>query len=84
VGRVGNTGVNRADFRALGGIVVAYTLDTFIEVDDIDSFTLADGVDWALWLAGSAADTFLRNFVRHSIYLLNLNEFLVKVPYKNI
>jgi hypothetical protein len=74
MGRVGNTGINRADFRALGGIVVTHALDALVKVNHIDSFTLADGVDRALWLTGSAANTLIRNFIRHSIYLLNLSK----------
>jgi hypothetical protein len=71
--RVRDAGVNRADFGAFGRIVMAHALNTLVKVNYIGCFTLADGADGALGLAGSTADTLVCNFIRHSIYLLNLS-----------
>jgi hypothetical protein len=66
-------GINRADFRAFGRLVITHALDTFIGVDDVLCLPLADGLYRAFWLTGSTADALVSNFISHSIYLLILS-----------
>jgi hypothetical protein len=71
MGRVGLWCINRADFSTLGRLEVAHALDAFIGVNDIDGFSLANGLYRALRLAGSATDALIVDHICHSIYLLN-------------
>jgi hypothetical protein len=59
--RVRFRGVNRADFRAFGRVEISYALDALIGVDDINGFSLTDGVYRAFWLTGSTTDALVRN-----------------------
>jgi len=71
--RVRHTGINRADFGALGRIKMSFALNTLIGVDYIGCVTLADGLHRALRLTGSTANALVCNLVGHSIYLLGLS-----------
>ena len=57
--RIRNTSIDRTDFRALGRIIMTYAFDAFGRVDDIDRFSLADGINRTLWFAGAAANTLI-------------------------
>jgi hypothetical protein len=64
--------IDRADFRAPGRLIMSHALDAFVGVDIVGGLSLADSLDRAFRLAGSAADAFIRNLVSHSISLLNI------------
>jgi hypothetical protein len=59
--RIWLRGINRADFNALGGIVMTHALDAFIRVDDVDGLSLADSLHRAFRLTGPAADALVGN-----------------------
>jgi hypothetical protein len=83
---IGLGGINRANFYALRRIIMSHAFYALCWVDDIDVIPLADSLHGAFWFAGSAANTFFRNLVRHVFppeYLIeNIEqEFILKISF---
>jgi hypothetical protein len=64
---VGLSCINRADFDALGRIMVSHAFDALVGVDDVDCLSLADSPDRAFRLTGATADALVCNLQSHLI-----------------
>jgi hypothetical protein len=69
IGLVRNTRINRADIGALFGGKRTNALGAPDRVNDVNSFSLGDGVVGAFRFAGAATDAFLGNFESHFSFL---------------
>jgi hypothetical protein len=69
VGRVRDGCAKGAYFGALGSLMIANTLGALGGVNLVYDVTLADGLVWALKLAGTASGAFISDLVSHGCLL---------------
>jgi hypothetical protein len=73
MGRVWNAAVYWTNLSALRGRKPANAFSAFSRVDDVYRFPFFDGLVFTFWLAGTAANAFFSDFVRHFLNLTSLD-----------
>jgi hypothetical protein len=71
--RVWNAAVYRTNLSAFGGRKPANAFSAFSGVDVVYRFPFFDGLVFTFWLAGTAANAFVSDFVRHFLNLTSLD-----------
>jgi hypothetical protein len=71
--RIWNAAVYRTNLSAFGGRKPANAFSAFSGVDVVYRFPFFDGMVFTFWLAGTAANAFIRDFVRHFLNLTSLD-----------